>query len=241
MKYTLTDKTITILEHIIYVAEKTAKKVEFCFIKGKKQTYINPLQDIFVTFDLDEPIKFDYAISNLKTFITRAVRVIDSDKNKTNKDDLYLPTKEHIRYFEGKSVIQTADFTIKDLQNIGKFKHRYLNVIGENNKMLLRFQNHPSNWWFDDGNKKIFNIGKSSRKFRFAVKRERIRLLPNDYKLICKGDREGGVLRFQLRHLNYYFKSENFWHGQQVKQWVTTKDTVQDKHLIALYKSKGYL
>ena len=58
MKYTLTDKTITILEHIIYVAEKTSKIVQFCFIKGKKQFYINPLQDIFVTFELDEAIKF---------------------------------------------------------------------------------------------------------------------------------------------------------------------------------------
>ena len=238
MKYTLTDKTITILEHIIYVAEKTSKIVQFCFIKGKKQFYINPLQDIFVTFELDEAIKFDYAISNLKTFLTRAVKVLDSDKNKTNKDELYLPTKEHIREFESKSVVQTTNFTIKDLQNISKFKHRYLNVIGENDKFKLRYQNHANDWWFDDGNKKIFNIGKSSRKFRYVLKRERIRLLPNDYKLICK---EGGVLRFQLKHLNYYFKSENFWQRQQVKAWVTIKDKLKDKHLIALYKSRGYL
>ena len=81
MKYTLTDKTITILEHIIFVAEKTAKIVQFCFVKGKKQSYINPQEDIFVTFELDNPIKFDYAISNLKTFLGRAVKVLDSDKN----------------------------------------------------------------------------------------------------------------------------------------------------------------
>ena len=239
MKYTLTDKTITILEHIIYVAEKTAKTVQFCFIKGKKQYYINYLKDIFVTFELEEAIPFDYPIYNLKTFIVRAVKVLDSDKNKTKKSDLALtPTKEHIREFESKSVIQTADITIKDLQNIGKSKHRYLNVIGENDKMLLRLQNHPTSWWYDDGNKKIFNIGKSTRKFRYAVKRERIRLLPNDYKLICK---EGNILRFQLKHLNYYFRSENFWQRQQVKKWVTIKDKIKDKHLIALYKSKGYL
>ena len=150
MKYTLTDKTITILEHIIYVAEKTSKIVQFCFIKGKKQFYINPLQDIFVTFELDEAIKFDYAISNLKTFLSRAVKVLDSDKNKTNKDELYLPTKEHIREFESKSVVQTTNFTIKDLQNISKFKHRYLNVIGENDQFKLRYQNHANDWWFDD-------------------------------------------------------------------------------------------
>jgi len=238
MKYTLTDKIITILEHIMYIAEKTSKIVQFCFIKGKKQSYINPQEDIFVTFGLDDIIKFDYAIPDLKTFLGRAVRVLDSDKNKTNKDDLFLPTKEHIREFESKSVIQTTDFTIKDLQNIGKFKHRYINVIGENDKFKLRYQNHVNDWWFDDGNKMIFIIGKSNRQFRYVLKRERIRLLPNDYKLICK---EGGVLRFQLKHLNYYLKSENFWQRQQVKSWVTIKDKVKDKHLIALYKSKGYL
>ena len=111
-------------------------------------------------------------------------------------------------------------------------------MIGENDQFKLRYQNHANDWWFDDGNKKIFNIGKSSRKFRYVLKRERIRLLPNDYKLICK---EGGVLRFQLKHLNYYFKSENFWQRQQVKTWVTIKDKLKDKHLIALYKSRGYL
>ena len=238
MKYTLTDKIITILEHIIFVAEKTSKVVQFCFVKGRKQSYINPQEDIFVTFELDDAISFEYPIRDLKTFLVKAIREIDSDKNKVDKEVLFLPTKEHIREFESKSVIQTADITIKDLQNIGKSKHRYLNVIGENDKMLLRLQNHPTSWWYDDGNKKIFNIGKSTRKFRYAVKRERIRLLPNDYKLICK---EGGVLRFQLKHLNYYFRSENSWQRQQVKLWITIKDKVKDKHLIALYKSKGYL
>jgi len=100
MKYTLTDKTITILEHILFVAEKSSKIVQFCFIKGKKQCYINPQQDIFVTFELDEPIKFDYPILNLRTFLERAANELDSDKNKTKKDKLFLPTKEHIRFFE---------------------------------------------------------------------------------------------------------------------------------------------
>jgi len=238
MKYTLTDKTITILEHILYVAEKTSKTVQFCFIKGKKQYYINPLEDIFVTFELDNSIQFDYAISNLKTFLGKVVRVLDSDKNKTNKDDLFLPTKEHIRDFESKSVVQTIDFKLNDLKQVSKFKYRYINIIGDNNKFILRYQNHVNDWWFDDGDKKTFNIGKSTRKFRYALKRERLKLLPNDYKLICK---EGGVLRFQYKHLNYYFQSENSWQRQQVKTWLTVNDRVKDKHLIALYKSKGYL
>jgi len=238
MKYTLTDKIITILEHILHVAEKTSKIVQFCFLKGKKQYYINPQEDIFVTFELDNPIQFDYAISNLKTFLGRTVKVLDSDRNKTNKDNLFLPTKEHIRNFEGKSVIQTIDFKHSDLKQVSKYKKTYINIIGDNNKFILRYQNHLNNWWFDDGHKQIFNIGKSTRKFRYVLKRERIRLLPNDYKLICK---ESGVLRFQLNHLNYYFKCENFWKGQQVKAWVTIKDQIKDKHLIALYKSKGYM
>ena len=238
MKYTLTDKIITILEHIIFVAEKTSKVVQFCFIKGRKQFYINPQEDIFVTFELDDAISFEYPIRDLKTFLVKAIREIDSDKNKVVKEDLVLPTKQHMREFENKSVVQTTNFTQKDLNQIGKHKHTYLDVIGLNDKFILRYQNHAKDWWFDDGNKKVFNIGKSTRKFRYAIKRERIRLLPNDYKLICK---EGGVLRFQYKHLNYYFKSENFWIGQQVKSWVTSKDQVTDKHLIALYKSKGYM
>ena len=238
MKYTLTDKTITILQHIIHVAEKTSKIVQFCFIKGRKQFYINPQEDIFVTFELDDAIPFDYAIRDLKTFLERAVIVIDSDKNKIDKEDLFLPTKEHIREFESKSVVQTADFKLKDLNELSKHKHTYLNIIGEKDKFIIRYQNHAKDWWFDDGNKKIINIGKSTRKFRYVLKRVRIRLLPNDYKLICK---ENGILRFQYKHLNYYFKCENFWQRQQVKSWVTSKDQIKDKDLIALYKSKGYL
>ena len=115
MKYTLDIEILTILEHILYVAEKTAKTVQFCFIKGKKQSYINPQKDILVTFELEDAIKFDYPINNLRTFLARAVDdknnltsiVIDSDKNKSNKEDLELVTKENIRYFESKSVVQT--------------------------------------------------------------------------------------------------------------------------------------
>ena len=239
MKYTLTDKTITILEHIVHVAEKSSKIVQFCFIKGKKQYYINPHQEIFVTFELDEPIKFDYPISDLRTFIERAVVVLDSDKNKTKKDRLYLPTKLHIRFFESKSVVQVIDLKHKDLQQINKNKFTHLNIIGDNNKFILRYQNHKRGLWFDDGNRKIFTIGKSTRKFRYLIKKEKLsKLFPTDYKLICK---ESGVLRLQYKHLNYYFKSDSSWQRQQVKKWDTVQSVVEDKHLIALYKSKGFL
>ena len=239
MKYTLTDKTITILEHILFVAEKSSKIVQFCFIKGKKQCYINPQQDIFVTFELDEPIKFDYPILNLRTFLERAANELDSDKNKTKKDKLFLPTKEHIRFFESKSVVQIVDLKHKNLQHLGKSKFTYLNLIGENNKFKLRYQNYRRGIWFDDGNREIITIGKSTRKFRYLIKKVKLsKLFPTDYKLICK---EGGVLRLQYKHLNYYFRSDYSWQRQQVKQWDTVKSSVKDKHLIELYKSKGYL
>ena len=84
MIYNLDNKTITILEHIVFVAEKSAKQVQFCFTKGKKQYYINPSKDIFVSFELDKPITFDYPIRDLTTFLARAVKVLDSDKIKIN-------------------------------------------------------------------------------------------------------------------------------------------------------------
>ena len=43
--HSLTDKDITILEHIVFVAEKSAKTVQFCFKKGKQQSYITPKKE----------------------------------------------------------------------------------------------------------------------------------------------------------------------------------------------------
>ena len=237
MKYTISDKTITILEHILYVAEKSSKTVQFCFTKGTKQYYINPKNDIFVTFELDKSIQFDYPIVNLRTFLGRAVNVIDSEKNKIDKNKLVLPTHEDIIFFEGSKVLQTTDFKLTDLNKINPLKQKYLNIIGENKKCLMRVQNHVYDWWFDDGNKKIFPLGKSSRKFRYVLEKNKLRLLPNDYKLILKK----GVVRFQFKHLNYYFLPQVWWERQSVKDWVTSKQRVTDKVLISLYQRKGYM
>ena len=235
MKYKLTSKTITILEHIVFVAEKSAKTVQFCFTKGTKQYYINPKNDIYVTFELDQPIPFDYPIHNLKTFLAKAVNEIDSEKIKIDKSSLVLPTNEDIKMFEGSKVVQTMDFKLTDLNKVSKFKYKYLNIIGENKKSLLRCQNHVYNWWFDDGNKKIIPLGVSNRKFRYVIETNKLKLLPNDYKLICKE----GVLRFQFKHLNYYFLPEVSWQKQSVKDWVTSDTLVTDKVLIGLYRKKG--
>ena len=81
MKYTLADKDIAILEHVVFVAEKSAKTIQFCFRKGKHQTYINPKKELFVSFDLQTPIDFDYPIANLKTFLADDIKDLDPDKN----------------------------------------------------------------------------------------------------------------------------------------------------------------
>ena len=58
MKYDLSAKALNILEHIIFVAEKTAKQIQFCFTKGNKQYYLSPKRNIFITFKLKKPILF---------------------------------------------------------------------------------------------------------------------------------------------------------------------------------------
>ena len=238
MKYKLSDKTITILEHIIFVAEKSAKTVQFCFIKGVKQYYITPKKDLLVSFELDSKINFDYPIANLKTFLARAVKVLDSEKWIADKDKLLLPDKDDIKMFEGKKVVQILDFTHQDITTaVSLSQFKYLNIMGVNNKCVFRYQNHFNNWWFDDGNKKVIPRGKCSRKYRYVLERTKIKLLPNDYKLICRDE----VLQFQLKHLNYYFLPEVSWQRQSVKDWVVANAQVNDKHLLGLYKSKGFI
>ena len=238
MKYKLSNRTITILEHIIFVAEKSAKVVQFCFRKGVKQYYITPKKDLLVSFNLDKKINFDYPIANLKTFLARAVEEVDSEKLIADVNKLILPNKDNIKEFEKKKVVQTLNFTLNDLKTTNSLhKFKYLNIMGVNKKCVFRYQNHIWNWWFDDGNKKIIPRGKCNRKFRYVLERNKIKLLPNNYKLICRDE----VLQFQFKHLNYYFLPETSWLRQSVKDWVVANTQVTDRHLIDLYKSKGYI
>jgi hypothetical protein len=80
MKHTLTDKDITILEHIVFVAEKSAKVIQFCFKKGTHQVYITPKKELLITFNLSTPIAFDYPVANLKTFLATASNAIGVDR-----------------------------------------------------------------------------------------------------------------------------------------------------------------
>ena len=92
-------------------------------------------------------------------------------------------------------------------------KNDYISEIYEKDKLVL----HPYENFNDRGtyNRKLIT-----------------KLLPNDYKLMFKR----GVIHFQYKHLNYYFKPENEFHKQAVKNFYTLSDKVTDKHLIQRYK-----
>ena len=237
MKHTLTDKDITILEHLVFVAEKSAKVIQFCFKKGIEQSYIVPKKDLLITFNLSTPITFDYPIANLKTFLGSASTELDLDKNDDDVNLLVLPTTQDIADFQSK-IVQELDFTLDDLKTNQRLKeYKHLNIMGVNNKCVFRYQNHERSWWFDDGNKEVVNHGKCSRKFRYVIARDRLRLLPNDYKLILRDD----VVQFQLSHLNYYFIPEVSWQRQSVKDWTDAYSMITDEHLIARYIKMGFM
>ena len=251
MKHTLTDRDITILEHIVFVAEKSAKVIQFCFKKQRQQqVYITPKKELLITFNLSTPVKFDYPVANLKTFLARGSNVLDSDKNEVDINTLILPTEhDFIKFWNNgglsldvynrkTDVIFELDFTLDDLktnQRLKKYKH--LNIMGQNGKCVFRYQNHERSWWFDDGNKEIIPQGKCNRKFRYVIERSKLRLLPNDYKLILRDD----VIQFQLNHLNYYFIPEVSWQRQSVKDWTDAYSMITDEHLIARYIKMGFM
>jgi hypothetical protein len=237
MKHTLSTTDLTILEHIVFVAEKSAKTVQFYFKKGTEQTYITPKKDLLVIFNLSEPIGFDYPVIDLKKFIaTYSPGAVDLKKNTVDISSMVIHTQEDAERFKT-DVVQELDFTFDDLQTNQRLKkYKHLNILGEKNKCIFRYQNHEKSWWFDDGNKKIIEHGKSSRKFRYVMQRDKLRLLPNDYKLIL---RETSI-QFQYKHLNYYFLPDVSWKRQSVKDWTTATSIIDDKHLIEQYRKKGY-
>ena len=110
MKYDIDDKARLVLKHIVYIAERTAKQIQFCFTKGKKQYYISPKRDIFLTFNLQSPIDFDYPIPDLNHFLSSNIKTIDSQKLITNKDNLFLPTDDDIKEFESGKLIDIVIF-----------------------------------------------------------------------------------------------------------------------------------
>jgi hypothetical protein len=237
MKHNLTDKDLLILEHIVFVAEKSAKIIQFYFKKGTEQTYITPKKDLLVTFNLSEPIGFDYPVNDLKKFLTTSsAEALDSEKNTVDISSMVIHTQEDAERFKT-DLVQEIDFTFNDLQTNQRLKkYKHLNIMGANKKCIFRYQNHEKSWWFDDGNKEIIEHGKSSRKFRYVIERVKLRLLPNDYKLILRDN----SIQFQYKHLNYYFLPEVSWKRQSVKDWTNATAIIDDEHLIKQYRKKGY-
>ena len=239
MTHTLTSRDITILEHIFYVAEKSAKTIQFCFKKGKHQSYITPKKDIYVTFELSSPIAFDYAVSDLQTFLATANTKLDFHKNNMNVNFLELLANEQDDKDFKTKIVQELNFNLDDFNNNKKFKkYKYLNIMGEGNKCLFRYQNHERSWWYLDTDREDVNHSKCNRKFRYVIERSKLRLLPhNDYKLILRHE----VIQLQLKDLNYYFVPEIAWLRQSVKDWTDEGSLIDDEHLIKQYIKKGYI
>ena len=177
MKYDIDDKARLVLKHIVYIAERTAKQIQFCFTKGKKQYYISPKRDIFLTFNLQSPIDFDYPIPDLNHFLSSNIKTIDSQKLITNKDNLFLPTDDDIKEFESGKLIDIVDFPLKDVQLLNSSKtnkFEFINFISIDKKLHYLFQNHIWDWWRDEDNKLIVKRGETTHKFRFIVNRKLI-------------------------------------------------------------------
>ncbi len=239
MKYEVSNNTKEILWAIVHCAEANdAKVVQFCFTKGENQYYINPKRDLLITFKLDKPIKFDYPIPNLSTFLQSAMK-IDSDKLKTHKDNIFTPSKQDIKDFTVGKVVENIKYNHNHLIETQKLlKYRQVNVIGSNGKCNLRFQNHHWNWWVDDNNKKVIPLGQSSRKFRYVLNRKKLnKLFPTDYRLILREE----IMQFQHKHLNFYFKPEVQWVRNRMRDWVSSDKTITDKDLKKRYKQVGLI
>lgn len=239
MKYEVSDYIKEILWGIVHCAEANfAKVVQFKFTKGENQYYINPKRDLLITFKLDKPIKFDFPIPNLETFLSGAAK-IDSDKPKTTIDQIVTPQKRDIKDFTGGKIIANLKFTHDHLlqtQKLTKFKT--VNLMGDSRKSDLRFQNHYWNYWIDDGVKKIIPLGKVSRKFRYVLERKKLtKLLPTDYQLILREE----IVQFQHKHINLYFKPEVKWVRKRMREWERPDKSVSDKDLKNRYKQVGLI
>tara|TARA_B100000767_G_scaffold241525_1_gene238054 strand:+ start:1706 stop:2881 length:1176 start_codon:yes stop_codon:yes gene_type:complete len=238
MKHQLSDVDIELLDHIVFVAEKSAKTIQICLRKGLEQSYVTPKEELFLTFNLSSPLKFDYPIADLKTFLASASFQLDSDKNNTDISQLVLPTQRIVNRFVNKDIVQEIDFTYEDIKTNQRMKKlKYLNILGMNNQLAFRYQNHERSWWADSDDKQVFLQGKSSRKFRYVIARDKLRLYPVDYKLILRKD----VIQFQYKHLNYYFLPEVSWLRQSVRDWTDAVPVVDDIHLREQYIKKGLM
>jgi|TARA_Y100000310_G_scaffold298637_1_gene332742 hypothetical protein len=241
MIYNLSNKTNIILKFIIHQVRKSAKIINFQFVQGKTQTYITPKKDMFIKFDLDKPIPFDYSIFDLETFVAKKKNKINSEKNTDKKRQLVVPNKREIKFFTQQTEVERISFLHKDLQQClsSTIKGKWFNIYSENNTLYYRFQNHSWDWWSDDFEKEVIKKGKSKRKFRYVIERSKLRLMPQDYVLICRL----GLLEFKLKSypLSYFIKPEKEYQGVQVRKFFDSTPKITDKHLIQNYKRIGLI
>ena len=129
MKHTLSTTDITILEHIVFVAKKSAKIIQFYFKKGTEQTYITPKKDLLVTFNLSEPIGFDYPVNDLKKFLTtNNPMAMETETNIVDVSSMVLHTKEDIEKIYKNMVSRYS--SIRDSGGIQKWKGKiYTNIL----------------------------------------------------------------------------------------------------------------
>jgi len=241
MIHYLTHKDITILEHIVFLCEKSAKQIHFRFSKGKKQSYISPKKDILITFELSTSIDFDYFTDDLKSFLGQNTNKIERNNSLEDSERLVLPTEEEIKDFENRKKISEFDFSFEDFKKINSnklSKFKYINIMGVDKKLSYRLQNHIWDWWRDENEKTIIQKGRSNLKFRYVLERYYLsRLLPNNFNVTLRKK----VIQFTHKHLNYYFLPEIEFHGQGVKNFYSISNKVSDEDLIERYKKLKFV
>ena len=251
MKYKLDNSTITILEHIVHMFSKIDKVIHFCFQKGTNQSFCSVKQIGVVTFKLKKPIPFEYPIADLKEFLEIGDFNLDSenliaDKRKLNLNNILVKRFITSKYFDESklkfenyklfgSTKKHYDKSVKASFQFNRFN--YVDFIGQDKKLYLRFQNYRNKWWLDKSEKIIVEIGKVKKKFRQVISTKLLeRLFPTDYNLIFRR----GYIQFNYKHLNYYLKLDNEWYGKGVRDFFKSTHN-KDKHLLERFRKLKFI
>ena len=249
MKFKLEQKTFDILQHIVFLSKKSAKIVNFQFLKGRTQTYVSPKQDIFVKFDLPKPITFDYSIFDLESFIAEEIKEIDSTVKLSFKSKLVYPTQSIINKFTKSKIIETVNCNFDFLQKFyqpKKLKFKYFNIYSNEKKLSFRFQNHHYDYWSEETDNQIIensNI-KTKKKFRYIIERSNVVLFPDDYEIILRKQTVQFRCKNSSQNLSIFLTPEKEYHGVQVRKFFdansdeVTGIKLTDKDLIKLYQRK---
>ena len=245
MIFKLSNTDLEILKHIVFVAKKIAKTINFNFIRGKKQYYLTPKKDLLIYFELSKPISFEYPVFDLESFLSYLQRnkskVIDNTKRVSKKDDLFLPDAELIKDFLKRKLVYKTKFTFEDLQisnsmKVSDFKH--LDIATNHKKLNFRYQTYTYSWWETDKSE-IFVKEKVIKKFRYVLERKKLRLLPTDYELLLKDK----MIVFKTKDypLEYHFVPDRHFPSRRVRDYFDITPPVEDEHLKDVYRNAGLI